>query len=186
MSRIEQVMRELSDLRDFYLKVQRRHEAPGPQHTTFAAEDPAGYNANEEERPLPWAGHAKSRAQAGLLRQQAKLGGLKFETYLTPAIADWILERVEKGIFRDPAEAVFVYLMQAKDIAETPELGDTIEAAILSKRSRPLDSGQAESHSWEEVKAQLESKLNERHPAAYWKTLHWSEEESERLGVPDR
>lgn len=55
MSRIEQVMRELSDLRDFYLKVQRRHE------TTFEdafeqslTEEPAAYNSDAECR-LPKA-----------------------------------------------------------------------------------------------------------------------------------
>lgn len=167
MSRIEQVMRELSDLRDFYLKLQGRHDAPETPHTAALAESPADYNAENGDRPLPWAGNAKSHEQAGSLRQQARLGGLKFEAYLPPNIADWILERVEQGVFRDPAEAIFVYMTQAKDISVTPGLADRIEEAILSERCRKFDSEQTKTYTWEEVKAQLESDMGERHPAVY-------------------
>lgn len=61
MSRIEQVMRELSDLRDFYLKVQRRHDSPEAPHTTAVTEDPADYNNRDPDRSLSWAGDAKSQ-----------------------------------------------------------------------------------------------------------------------------
>lgn len=178
MSRIEQVMRELSDLRDFYLKLQRRHDALEAPHTAAAAESPADYNAGNENRSLPWAGNAKSREQAALLRQHARLGGLKFEAYLPPDIADWILEQVERGVFRDPGEAMFVYMTQAKDISVTPGLADMIEEAILSERCRKLDSGETKTYSWEEVRARLESDMRERQPAVYWKKIPWSKEES--------
>jgi len=45
MSRIEQVMRELSDLRDFYLRVQcRNSEQSSIRQTVFVEEQPAEYN----------------------------------------------------------------------------------------------------------------------------------------------
>lgn len=47
-----------------------------------------------------------------MLRQQASEGGLKFEAYLPSGLAEWVLDMVEKGIFRDPAEAVFVYMQK--------------------------------------------------------------------------
>jgi hypothetical protein len=47
MSRIEQVMRELSDLRDFYLKIQNRHpEENSGRSTSLVAERPAEYDQN--------------------------------------------------------------------------------------------------------------------------------------------
>src|SRR3546814_13247955 len=48
-----------------------------------------------------------SRAQAESLREQARAGGLRFEAYLPPALADWLLEPNERGLFAAPSEAVF-------------------------------------------------------------------------------
>ena len=54
MSRIEQVMRELSDLRDFYLKVQRRHESESSSVASqTVAEGQADYNRADEARQEP-------------------------------------------------------------------------------------------------------------------------------------
>jgi hypothetical protein len=50
--------------------------------------------------------HAE-RDQTRTLREQARAGGLRFEAYLTGDMADWLLERVERGMFVDPSEAVF-------------------------------------------------------------------------------
>lgn len=44
MSRIEQVMRELSDLRDFQLKLERRHDAMDEDDALSVAEEPSAYN----------------------------------------------------------------------------------------------------------------------------------------------
>lgn len=41
MSRIEQVMRELSDLRDFQLKLERRHDAMDEDDALSVAEEPS-------------------------------------------------------------------------------------------------------------------------------------------------
>src|SRR3546814_8489822 len=46
------------------------------------------------------------RDQAKALREQARAGGLRFEAYLTGDQADWLLERIERGMFADPSEAV--------------------------------------------------------------------------------
>src|ERR1700722_12571039 len=48
--------------------------------------------------------HAKA------LREQARAGGLRFEAYIPPALAEWLLDQVERGVFGDPGEAVFVML----------------------------------------------------------------------------
>lgn len=49
MSRIEQVMRELSDLREFQIKLERRHDATTPETTPSVAEEPASYNSNDSQ-----------------------------------------------------------------------------------------------------------------------------------------
>ncbi len=60
---------------------------------------------------------AKQRIeQARALKATAAKDGLKFEAYLTPNIATWVLEMVERGDFIDPSEAVFVFMKQAMDI----------------------------------------------------------------------
>jgi antitoxin ParD1/3/4 len=59
---------------------------------------------------------AKSVAQAIALREQAKVGGLRFSVYLPPGLAEWLLGLVEKGTFIDPSEAVFVKLQEAQEL----------------------------------------------------------------------
>lgn len=50
MSRIEEVMRELSDLRDFYLKIQKRHQKDGP--AASVSENSVGYNQGKDSESL--------------------------------------------------------------------------------------------------------------------------------------
>jgi uncharacterized protein YnzC (UPF0291/DUF896 family) len=48
MSRIEQVMRELSDLRDFYLKLQQRHVGSSSVSSSLVvAEEASDYNPSK-------------------------------------------------------------------------------------------------------------------------------------------
>jgi antitoxin ParD1/3/4 len=54
-------------------------------------------------------------AQARALRQQAGKGGLRFEAYLPPDLAEWLLDLIERGVFADPSEAVFVILGEHRD-----------------------------------------------------------------------
>jgi antitoxin ParD1/3/4 len=55
-------------------------------------------------------------AQAKALRKQAAEGGLRFEVYLPPRLAKWLLELVESGVFLDPSEAVFVLLGEREEL----------------------------------------------------------------------
>jgi hypothetical protein len=38
-------------------------------------------------------------AQARALREQAGKGGLRFEAYLPPDLAEWLLDLIERGVF---------------------------------------------------------------------------------------
>jgi antitoxin ParD1/3/4 len=55
-------------------------------------------------------------AQAKALRNQAAEGGLCFEAYLPPHLAEWLLERIEKGVFLNPSEAIFVLLGEQEEL----------------------------------------------------------------------
>jgi hypothetical protein len=65
---------------------------------------------------------AKSIAQAKALQEQAEKGGLSFSAYLPPGLAGWLLGLVEKGIFHDPSEAVFVMLGEHRDLEPHADL----------------------------------------------------------------
>jgi len=79
-------------------------------------------------------------AQAKALRKQAAKGGLRFEAYLPPQLAEWLLERIEKGVFLDPREAVFVLLGEYEDFEPHTDLRQELlrrrlDAAINDPRS---------------------------------------------------
>lgn len=84
--------------------------------------------------PMEWpdpAGKAHAVEQAGRLRDKAAAGGLKFEAYLPPDLAVWLLDRIEQGKFIDPSEATFVLLGEARDLEL---LKRSIQAAIDDPR----------------------------------------------------
>ena len=71
----------------------------------------------------------RSAGQARGLRAQAEADGLRFDAYLPPSLAVWILDQIERGVFIDPSEAVFVLLGEQRDLAPHADL----RAAVLSR-----------------------------------------------------
>ena len=61
-------------------------------------------------------------SQARALREQASKGGLRFEAYLPPDLAEWLLGLIERGVFADPSEAVFVILGEHRDLEPHADL----------------------------------------------------------------
>jgi antitoxin ParD1/3/4 len=64
--------------------------------------------------------------QAKALREQARAGGLRFEAYLPSGLAEWLLEQIERGVFIDPSEAVFVMLTEQRDLEPHADLREEI------------------------------------------------------------
>ena len=84
-------------------------------------------------------GAVKRMAQATALRDQARAGGLRFEAYLPPDLADWLLVHIARGTFRDPSEAVFVMLGEQEELEAHLDLRDEllrrgVQAAIDGPR----------------------------------------------------
>ena len=84
-------------------------------------------------------------AQAEAQREQARNGGLRFEVFLPSGLAEWVLDFVERGVFVDPSEAIFVILGEHKDLEphgdlRTEILKRSLDASINDPRPPiPLD-----------------------------------------------
>ena len=113
---------------------------------------------------------AKQRIdQARTLRTPTQTGGLKFEAYLPPDLALWVLDMVERGIFIDPSEAVFVLLGEAKDI----EPHDDLKREILKRRIKQgiESSEEGRTYTMAEVKAHLDELAKIRTMPAVWRKI---------------
>ena len=82
---------------------------------------------------------ARNIAQAKALKEIAQKGGLRFEAYLPPGLAEWLLGLIEQGVFVDPSEATFVILGEHKDLEPHADLrrellNRTLQAAIDDPR----------------------------------------------------
>jgi len=78
-----------------------------------------------------FADNYAERDQAKALREQARAGGLRFEAYLPGDMADWLLERVERGVFVDPSEAVFAIIKNFIDMEPHRDLRDELLRRII-------------------------------------------------------
>lgn len=104
-------------------------------------------------------------AQAKALRQQAAEGGLRFEAYLPPQLAEWLLERIEKGVFLDPREAVFVLLGEYEDLEPHTDL----RQELLRRRLDAAINDPRPSIPAEQVLIELREKMAAPRPeAAVW------------------
>lgn len=110
-------------------------------------ETPAsGSAAGDADATVDWRS-AEDRqadiARAQALAEQAALGGLRFEVYLPPGLATWVLARVTDGVFIDPSEAVFVGMTEVQDLEPHADLREEllrrmIQASIDDPRP-PVD-----------------------------------------------
>ena len=73
------------------------------------------------EWPDP-ADKAHAVEQAKWLRNQVAEGGLRFEAYLPPSLALWLLDRIEGQKYLDPSEAVFVILGEHEELEPHADL----------------------------------------------------------------
>lgn len=119
--------------------------------------------SEESQHPLETQQGARSRvAQAQALRDQACTGGMRFEAYLPPDLALWVLEMVEQGVFVDPSEAVFVFMQQAREL----DPHDDLKSELLSRRLQAGMDGPTLSA--EELHRNLEDAARRRTAPALW------------------
>jgi antitoxin ParD1/3/4 len=108
-------------------------------------------------------------AQARLLKEGARTGGLKFEVYLTPDLAEWVLDMVEQGDFIDPSEAVFVLMGQAKEIELHQDLKQEVFRRCIAQRIEEAEKGHF--YSAEEVWERLDKMIKETTDPVIWQKI---------------
>jgi antitoxin ParD1/3/4 len=105
---------------------------------------------------------AKDVAQARALKEQARQGGLRFDAYLPSDLAEWLLDLIERGVFVDPSEAVFVILGEHRDLEPHADLRNELVQASIDD-PRPTIPG-------EEVEERLQKLLAAQRPEpAVWR-----------------
>ena len=124
---------------------------------------------NEHQKDWPSAQvRASSIAQSKALREQAKKGGLRFETYLPPGLADWLLGLIEQGTFLDPSEAVFVILGEHEELAPHVDL----RQEFLKRRLQSAIDDPSPAIPAEEAFAELDKMFDRPRPeSAVWKKV---------------
>lgn len=98
--------------------------------------------------------HAE-RAQARALREQARAGGLRFEAYLTGDQADWLLERIERGLFHDPSEAVFAIVQNFRELEPHRDLRDALLGRMLDAARADLEPGRPIDEVFDELRRDM-------------------------------
>jgi len=117
-----------------------------------------------QSEPMEWpdpADNAHVVEQAGGLRDKAAAGGLKFEAYLPPDLAVWLLDRIEQGKFIDPSEAAFVLLGEARDLEPHADLrNELLKRSIQAAIDDPRPSIPAE-EVWQSLQNKFDNPLPE-------------------------
>jgi antitoxin ParD1/3/4 len=109
---------------------------------------------------------ARDIAQAKALKEQAAKGGLRFEAYVPSDFAEWLLDFVERGVFVDPSEAVFVMLGEYRDLEPHADLrNEVLKRSLEASMNDPSPS-----IPYEEVKERMGKLLSEPQPEpAVWR-----------------
>ena len=104
--------------------------------------------------------------QAHDLKEQAGRGGLRFQAYLPPELAEWVLNMVEKGVFVDPSEAVFKFMRQAQDIEPHDDIKREILKRSLEAAEKDIKKGRL--HSEEETMTEINEMAEDNAQPAVW------------------
>jgi antitoxin ParD1/3/4 len=75
------------------------------------------------------------------VRRQAAEGGLTFEAYLPPALAEWVIGLVEHEVFHSPAEAVFVAMQSFRELDDHPDLKQKLLSRAIQKGIDSAEEG---------------------------------------------
>ena len=92
-------------------------------------------------------------------QKQVAAGGLRFEAYLPPPLASWVIELVEQGVFNSPSEAVFVAMQTFEDLDQHREVKRELLGAVLAYASKEAEEGNV--YTAGEVMARLEKRKSQ-------------------------
>jgi len=123
-----------------------------------------GVDADDYADPHGPAARAAASAQAAALAAQAAKGGLRFEVWLEPSTATWMLERIAAGDFIDPVEATNHAFQDMKELSRHPRVRQALLSEMISAAlEEPRTDGPV---LIEEIMAELEANAGQE--AAAW------------------
>jgi len=102
-----------------------------------------------------FADNYAERDQAKALREQARAGGLQFEAFLPTSLADWLLERIERGMFASPAEAVFAIFTEARELEPHRDLRDEVLRRMIDAARANLESALPHDEAMAELREEM-------------------------------
>ena len=105
------------------------------------------------------------------VRRQAAEGGLTFEAYLPPALAEWVIGLVEHEVFHSPSEAVFIAMQSFQELDEHPDLQQELLNRAIQKGidAAEEDGGNPAEEVMERLRKEMEGPRAE--PAVWDKSL---------------
>ena len=104
--------------------------------------------------------------QATALRDRAAKDGLRFEAYLPPTLAAWVLDEIIAGRLIDPSEAAFCAVKDRQALAQHPEARQALLKAVLDEALAHADAGSTVSG--DEVWAKLAKRAAEGEEPPRW------------------
>ena len=75
------------------------------------------------------------------IRRQAAESGLRFEAYLPPRLAEWVIALVDQDVFHSPAEAVFVAMQSFQELDDHPDLKRELLKRAIQKGIDSMKEG---------------------------------------------
>jgi len=75
------------------------------------------------------------------VRRQAAEGRLRFEAYLPPDLAEWVISLVEQEVFHSPSEAVFVAMQSFRELDDHPDLQKELLNRAIQKGIDSAEEG---------------------------------------------
>lgn len=117
---------------------------------------------------MPHLEHSYREAarQAEALRAQARSGGLRFNAYLPPELADWVLGLIGRGIFDSPAEAVFAFMQEQMELEPHGDLRDE----LLRRRTSAAMNDPRPALTLDQIRARIRLWTSNRHEPACWQS----------------
>lgn len=116
--------------------------------------------------------YAVEAAQAAKVRPQAVVGGLRFDSYLTPAEAAWVLDEIERGRFLSPADIVFVAMQAFRELENYPDLKKELLRRKLQEAMDDPRPGIPADEAFERLEREMDEM--EKHQPAVWREPHFS------------
>lgn len=104
--------------------------------------------------------------QAEALRDRAARDGLRFEAYLPPSIAEWVLDEIIAGHFVEPSELAFYAVKQSQELGRHPHVCDALLKAQLEGAIAQAEAGDV--ISGEEVFVRLREQVAEMEEPPRW------------------